>query len=231
MRKCVMLSVVVFLILVLGFGQLTGSGRRRGTAGLQYTLINGGTGYSVSKGTAANRSVVVIPATHNTLPVTAISDYGFFRCRNLKKVVLPESITRIGKSAFGKCYSLRAINFPNSITYIGNHAFDTCMKLKSIRLPDRLTTVQQGAFYGCLGLERVVIGASVERIESYAFSGCLIRVVYMLGERPPRLGSTLPFLMSALKKIYLPSRRAVRAYSSVRLPWNNYSVFYAVRKR
>jgi len=57
------------------------------TPGLAFTLINNGTAYSVSKGTAT-ASYVVIPATYEGLPVVEIADSGFSSYENLTSVVI-----------------------------------------------------------------------------------------------------------------------------------------------
>ena len=97
------------------------------TQGLAYTLINGNTAYSVSKG-AATPDVVIIPAVYNGLPVTEIADSGFTDT-NVKRVIIPNGITRIGSYAFFHCGELTSVAVPASVTNIGNFAFSGCSNL------------------------------------------------------------------------------------------------------
>ena len=101
------------------------------TLGLNFTLINNGTAYSVSKGTAAS-SLVIIPAVHEGLPVTAITDSGFSSYANLKNIILPSGIARIGDYAFFHCNNLTSVLIPAGVTNIGNFAFDGCSSFTTI---------------------------------------------------------------------------------------------------
>ena len=50
----------------------------------------------------------------------------FFYCSSLSKVVISDSVTRIGKSAFFYCSSLSYIAIPYSVTSVENIAFGGC---------------------------------------------------------------------------------------------------------
>jgi len=56
----------------------------------------------------------------------------FNGCRQLRSVVLPESIERIYYSAFRNCAALEAITLPEYINTIGNQAFAGCTSLKTV---------------------------------------------------------------------------------------------------
>ncbi|MBP3689413.1 MAG: leucine-rich repeat domain-containing protein [Bacteroidaceae bacterium] len=58
-----------------------------------------------------------------TYTVTIIECDAFNSCRNLKEIIIPNSITYIGDGAFKNCIMLASINIPNSISRIGNHTF------------------------------------------------------------------------------------------------------------
>ena len=101
------------------------------TQGLAFTLINNNTAYSVSKGTAAT-SVVIIPATHNGLPVVEIADSGFSSYVNMTSIIIPNGVTRIGNYAFFSCSNLTSAIIPAGVTSIGNFAFQDCVGLTKV---------------------------------------------------------------------------------------------------
>lgn len=64
---------------------------------------------------------LVFPATIKEIPFSVCCG-----CGELKTVVLPEGITRIGAFAFDNCRSLMEINLPSTLTSIGYRAFEGC---------------------------------------------------------------------------------------------------------
>ena len=115
---------------------------------------------------------IIIPATIDDYPVTAIGSRAFFRCTGLTSVILPESLTSIDGYAFYGCTGLTSITIPEGVTSIGWHAFSGCTGLTSITIPTSVTSIGEGAFSGCSGLTSITIPASVTSIGRYAFSGC-----------------------------------------------------------
>jgi len=99
------------------------------TLGLAFTLISNNTAYSVARGTAS-AAEVVIPATYEGKPVTAIAEEGFQSYRAMT------SVTIIDSSAFYDCRGLVSVTIGNGVTYIGNYAFNDCRGLASVTIPD-----------------------------------------------------------------------------------------------
>ena len=90
----------------------------------------------------------------------------------ITKIVIPNSVTRIGDSAFKDCTSLISVNIPNSVTNIDIHAFFNCTSLTSINIPSSVTSIEIGVFVGCTSLKSVTIPNSVTSIGYYAFANC-----------------------------------------------------------
>ncbi|MCL2765866.1 MAG: leucine-rich repeat protein [Treponema sp.] len=141
-----------------------------GTPSLAFTLIDNGTAYSVSLGTAT-AAEIVIPAVYNELPVTEIGSYGF-SSSNLTSIVIPNSVTSIGSFAFYICTSLTSIVIPNNLTSIGDYAFGGCTSLTNIVIPNSVTSIGDSAFYQCTSLTSIVIPNSVTSIGDAAFAHC-----------------------------------------------------------
>ena len=64
----------------------------------------------------------------------------------LKKVVLPNSVTTIGREAFSVCEFLNNINIPSSVTVIEKGAFNDCGNLASISIPKSVTSIYEDSF-------------------------------------------------------------------------------------
>jgi len=105
------------------------------TAGLAFTAIKRNSvspieEYSVAKGTVTT-GAVVIPASYNNLPVTAIGSDAF-RGTQITAVTIPDSVKTIGGNAFRDCASLTSVTIGKSVTEIGALAFRGCAKLTSV---------------------------------------------------------------------------------------------------
>ena len=102
--------------------------------------------------------------------VTAIGNSAFNGRPDLTRVVLPSTVTRIGRYAFEHS-SITKINLPASVTEIGEQCFGYCTKLLSVDLPEHLNAIPQFAFQGA-GLTQVSIPDGVTEIGQYAFDMC-----------------------------------------------------------
>jgi hypothetical protein len=147
------------------------SQRSSPTEGLAYTLINNGSEYSVSKGSADTTGVVIIPEYWQSKKVTAVADYAFAACFTLESVVLPESINVIGTGAFSECQNLKTIVMPKWAESMGNIVFGMCGSLVEISIPEGIHSVGEGTFINCTNLKSVFI-PEVVSIERIAFCLC-----------------------------------------------------------
>ena len=78
-----------------------------------------------------------------------ICDSAFSFCRSLSEIVIPSSVTSIGKGAFSRCVSLSEIVIPSSVTSIGKGTFSYCYSLSEIVIPSSVTSIGDSAFYRC----------------------------------------------------------------------------------
>ncbi len=153
-----------------------------GTPGLSYSEINGGAGYSVSKGTADTNSNIYIPEYYCGKPVSMLSHYAFKDCYYLPGIKIPDSVTYFGDMALYGCNRLTGIILPENLTSVGYAALSGCSGLTKLNLPGGLADIGQYAFNSCHGLTEITIGAgnTVYRAEG----NCLIKIstgVLMLG--------------------------------------------------
>ena len=104
--------------------------------------------------------------------VTAIPDYAFYHCDDIKSVTLPEGVTSIGSSAFNGCTNLTSANLSEGVTSIGSSAFYNCTSLTSISLPEGVTSIGSNAFKECTNLTSISLSESITNIGSNAFKEC-----------------------------------------------------------
>ena len=68
---------------------------------------------------------------------------------NVKTIILPKTVSRIGERTVWNCSSLTSVTIPNSVTSIGNNAFESCSELTSVTIPNSVTSIGDGAFCNC----------------------------------------------------------------------------------
>ena len=93
----------------------------------------------------------------------------------IETVVLPDNITAIGNYAFAQCINLKgSVIIPNSVISIGDGAFDGCIKLDgTLTLSDNLETIGKEAFRDCYNLiGNLTIPEGVTTIAERAFANC-----------------------------------------------------------
>jgi hypothetical protein len=104
--------------------------------------------------------------------VTRIGGGAFNGCTGLTSVTIPNSVTDIGYWTFQNCTSLTSVTIPNSVTSIGVQSFEGCTGLTSVTIPNSVTDINGATFRYCTSLTSVTIPNSVTRIFSSAFQGC-----------------------------------------------------------
>lgn len=131
-----------------------------------------------------DKEYVEIPSEIAGCPVTAIADSTFQYNRDIKEVVIPDSVVYIGEHAFDNCKNLEKVTIGKNVRDIGKYAFAYCNRLERIEIPYGVTILEDYLFYNDYCLEEIVIPDSVAEIHNRAFSSCSdIETVYYTGSQ------------------------------------------------
>lgn len=90
----------------------------------------------------------------------------------IKRIVVNDGVTTIGKYAFNGCKRATSVYLSNTLAEIDWHAFANCEQLVNIELPDSLLAIRSSAFYRCSSLTSITIPKNVWIIESRPFYDC-----------------------------------------------------------
>jgi len=131
---------------------------------------------------------IVLPSS-----VTHIGRDAFRECGWLKSIRLPKSLQVIGEEAFWGCWQLRSVSLPASTLVVGDYAFAECFELGKVRLNKGLKAIGSQAFFYCESLEEIVLPGSLEFIGSDAFLGARsLKRIYVSPSDRQRIASLLP---------------------------------------
>ena len=137
--------------------------------------------------------------------VTSIGKYAFSGCSNITSITIPNSVTSLGASAFAGCTGLTSVSIPSSINSIGNYTFASCSGLNSITIPNSVTSIGSGAFYRCKSLDSVTIPSSINSVGDSTFYGCSGLSSITIPSSVSKIGSTAFKECSSLSTIIIGS--------------------------
>ena len=105
---------------------------------------------------------IELPASFTAYNGTFVENYeiyedAFAYCSDLTSIIIPDSVTSIGRTAFRHCTELTSITIPDSVTSIGSSAFSGCSGLTSVAIGDSVTGIGLGAFFNCSSLTSIVV--------------------------------------------------------------------------
>ena len=134
--------------------------------------------------------------------ITALPTQAFYKSTNVEHLILPKTLTTIGKEMFYRS-KLKSVVIPASVETIEAAAFKGCSSLATVTFEkgSQLKTIgggyysssssyYYGAFLDCTALTSIEIPASVETIEATAFKGCssLATVTFEKGSQLKTIG-------------------------------------------
>lgn len=88
-----------------------------------------------------------------------------------KNTVIPSEVETIGEHAFATS-NIREIILPKNLRRIGDGAFSSCEKLISIKIPKKITRISDHCFFNCNSLLEIYIPKSIKDIDFNSFDEC-----------------------------------------------------------
>lgn len=205
MRKAFFFRLLAVVAVLLCICALHQTAQAADESNLTFTLNQEKKGYTVSGCDQAATGELVIPATYEGLPVTAIGLNAFNKCFRLTRVVIPDSVTSIGKAAFFGCSGLTEVTLPKGITALSESLFNGCISLKYVTIPEGVTHIDGYAFTGCSGLTGVTIPDSVTTIGAYAFSDCKSLTDVVIPDSVTGIGEYAFARCAGMTRVTIPS--------------------------
>ena len=112
--------------------------------------------------------------------VETISDGAFKGTMYVEKMVIPNTVTYLGRGAFANCLELATLEFvvgnDTMALTIDEGAFEGCAKVQSVILPNRTQVIAAKAFYN-VSIKTIAFPSGVTTIGDYAFSNSSLTTV------------------------------------------------------
>ena len=138
--------------------------------GIVFSVDGNGVLTGVS-GLTESGMTVEIPSEINGITVAEIGNEVFADNTNIGRLVIPDSVTRLGYRMCSGCTALREVRLPSGLTVIPDEAFDGCSSLQTVNFPGTLKEIRSDAFCGT-ALTEFVAPDSLTDIWGYAFKDC-----------------------------------------------------------
>lgn len=114
----------------------------------------------------ANLKKVILPNS-----MTVITDQPLTGCESVTSVKIPETATKLDTFAFARC-GLIEVEIPDSVEIIGTLAFHDSLNLKRVKLPKNLKSLGIQTFENCKSLMEIKIPEGLKDISSGTFRFC-----------------------------------------------------------
>lgn len=122
-------------------------------------------------GAAEGAENVVIPASLNGLPVTAIEKYAFFGNAEITSVTIPGTIVSVSGMAFANCAKLESVTLCEGVKKLEAYAFSGCTRLTQLSLPASLERMESCAL-AAAAVTELNLGKAFVWMASDALDGC-----------------------------------------------------------
>ncbi|MBQ8291338.1 MAG: leucine-rich repeat protein [Clostridia bacterium] len=99
---------------------------------------------------------------------------GFYACKKLTSIDVPDSVITLARSAFRDCTALTEISLSENLQEIDARAFQGCTALTELCLPDGVATIGNYAFMDS-GVTEIDLSKNLETVGNYAFANVALK--------------------------------------------------------
>lgn len=138
---------------------------------------------------------IVLPST-----VTDIGKGSFYQC-SFDTINLPSGLESIGEYGFACCYNLKTIEFPESLRIINRYAFIRCDDLESVDMKNGVVYLGDDVFNGCASLKTVVLSENINTVPARTFASCRALEEIYIPDNVVRIGENAFQSCKALVKV------------------------------
>ncbi|MBR4265493.1 MAG: leucine-rich repeat protein [Bacteroidales bacterium] len=102
-----------------------------------------------------------------------IQEYAFAD-KEIKKIILPNTLKNIEESAFYYSRKLEYVSMADSVLQVGDYAFSHCKNLKYLKLSNSISKLGEGILEECLNIEELYLPENLKTIDPnfFAFTDC-----------------------------------------------------------
>lgn len=166
---------------------------------------------------------IEIPQRLGGYPVVGIGRMAFFKCQNLTRVLIPNTVTNIDSSAFSLCYQLSHMTIPGSVKQIGERAFSYCTNLENVEFNEGLETLgsylfnqSKGNGFGKL-TDEFRLPSTVRQLYVDTFPATLNQTwrqkIFFTGDYPKMVGTSSYALLNGTTFYYVEGNTSWEASS------------------
>lgn len=187
--------------------------------GLKYQYDEASDSYSIM-GYDGNKSEIIIPEIYNNKAVTRINEFAFYYKTELTSIVIPSSVTFIGKRSFEGCTGLTNLTIPfigttQNTPFAFGHLFTAQNSYIPVNqyVPANLrkivitnaTSIIANTFSECIGVNEIIIYEGITEIKDNTFSGCTNLETISLPNSVTAIGNKSFYNCGKLKKVTIPT--------------------------
>ncbi len=150
---------------------------------------------------------IVVPYYFNGKPVVGIAENAFYngstKFNSIKKVVLPDTVKKIGTNAFRQLTNLTSLKLGAGVEEIGANAFRDSVYIATVNLPEGLKKIGVYAF-SRVRITELALPSTLTELGGHAFEGTyLVDIAFADGIGLKTIGENV-FASTYLKEIVLP---------------------------
>ena len=200
-----------------GYGDSSGTDRDGNVVAIYAYSLDEDENATITK-FLGNASALMIPSELDGYTVVAIGDKAFQGNKNIRSVIIPDTVKKIGASAFADCTNLGNVILSSNLEEMGSKAFARCELLTDIEIPKSLTICHvdgdgyegdlegayTGPFYECSGLEVIRFESGTNKIAKRLFAGCTGLKEITIPDIATVIGEKAFERCTNLKKIEIP---------------------------